>query len=99
MSNARFDQPFVVCFSVGVALPSDAMSPRRARGLLSGKHLHQCGGINRLHHMMIEAGFLRPATVFLVTPAGDGDQQSVVSPRLLANMAADVITVHFGHAD
>ena len=45
-----------------------------------GKQLVQNVKVNRLCQMVIEAGFLRAATVFLLPPAGQGDQTMSLPP-------------------
>src|SRR5688500_11329284 len=49
--------------------------------------------------MGVESGLLRFSAVFLLTPAGESDQQQVAVPALSANAASRVVAVEPGQTD
>src|SRR5262245_53822708 len=58
-----------------------------------GKQLHQRFVIHRLHQVRVEARLGRALPVLVLTPTGQGDQDHVLAPGLLANVAAHLEAV------
>ena len=55
--------------------------------------------IDRFDHVMIEPGVLRLATVFFLSPPGQGYKHNVLAPRLLADTTSRVEAVQVRQTD
>ena len=64
-----------------------------------GEHCLKLGQIHGLDEVMIEARLSRLAAVFLLAPAGQGNDDNAAEFGLQADLPDDFITVHARHAN
>src|SRR5262249_25149615 len=69
-------------------LPTSGRRPQQF-----GQQFLQGGRVHRLDQVAVEPRFLRPALVLVLAPAGQGDEDHVLAPRLFADAPADVESV------
>lgn len=84
------------------AKSSPAMISDRSRGHARptiGQQLFQGRGIDGLDEVVIEAGFFGAAPVLFLAPTGQGHNEYVLAPGLLADAPAGVVAAEFRHAD